>query len=167
MVLPTFEDMMEPVLRGISDGGDYSMNELEKIVAESLSLSEDDLSKRTKNGHMTQVRHRLTWTKTYLKKAGLAEYPVHGMLRITKDGQEVLKARPKRVDRELLKKLGAKGTDGSSGTDPPNLDPEEEIMTRHSEIEDLLKESLLEKVRALHPRGFELAILDLCKKNGQ
>lgn len=162
--MPTFEDMMEPVLRGISDGGDYSMNELEKIVAESLSLSEDDLSKRTKNGHMTQVRHRLTWTKTYLKKAGLAEYPVHGMLRITKDGQEVLKTRPKRVDRELLKKLEAKGTDGSSGTGLSNLDPEEEIMARHSEIEDLLKESLLEKVRALHPRGFELAILDLCKK---
>ena len=160
MAVPTFEDMMGPVLRRISDGGDYSMDELEKIVAESLGLSEDDLARRTKNGNMTQVRHRLTWTKTYLKKAGLAEYPARGMLRITEDGKDVLKARPERVDRKLLKKLEGKSTDDDDAT----LDPEEVIMKKHSEIEDLLKNDLLEKLRALHPRGFELAILNLCKK---
>ena len=151
---------MGPVLRGISDGGEYSMDELEKIVAESLGLSEDDLDRRIKNGHMTLVRHRLTWAKTYLKKAGLAEYPARGMLRITEDGKGVLKARPERVDRKLLKKLEGKSTDDDDET----LDPEEIIMKKHSEIEDLLKNNLLEKLRALHPRGFELAILNLCKK---
>lgn len=162
--MPTFEDMMEPVLRGISDGRGYSLYELEEIVAKGLGLSEGDLSRRTKSGRMTQVRHRLTWTKVYLKKPGLVEYPARGMIRITERGREVLEGKPDRIDRRLLKKLEAGFVSGQLEGDPPVLDPWEEIMARHSEIENILKSDLLERVRALHPRGFELVVLDLCKK---
>ena len=120
------------------------------------------MSRRTKDDHMTQVRHRLAWTKTYLKKAGLAEYPARGMLKITARGQKVLKSRPERVDRKLLKKLEAKNTYGLSDDDI--LDPQEGIMARHSELENVLKDELLDKVSALRPHGFELLVLDLCKK---
>ena len=76
---------MEPLLSGIADRKVCSMNSLEAIVAKRMFLSDEDLNKRTKSGRMTQVRHRLTWTKYYLKKAGLVESPAHGQTRITED----------------------------------------------------------------------------------
>lgn len=160
MVVPTFEDMMEPVLRGISSGKDYSTDDLEEIVKVGLGLSEEDLSARTKDGRMTRVRYELTWTKSYLKKAGLVESPAYRMIRTTERGREVLESKPERIDRKLLKKLETNETK----EDPRVLNPGDEIMKRHSEIEDLLKSELLEKVRTLHPRVFELVVLDLCKK---
>lgn len=163
MVVPTFEDMMGPVLRGISDGRDYSADGLVEIVKKDLNLSEDDLSKYTKNGRMTRVRHALTWTKTYLKKAGLVESPAWGKIKITERGREV-GTKSERVDRKLLKKLEAGYTNDQPEQDPPVRDPEEEIMARHSEIKGLVKGELLETVRALHPRVFEQVVLELCKK---
>ena len=163
MVVPTFEDMMGPVLRGISDGRDYSADDLVEIVKNDLNLSEDDLSRYTKNGRMTRVRYALTWTKTYLKKAGLVESPAWGKVKITEKGRGV-GAKPERIDCKLLKKLEAGYTDDQPEHDPPARDPEEEIMARHSEIEDLLKDDLLGIVRALHPRVFEQVVLELCKK---
>ena len=160
MVVPTFEDMMGPVLHGISDGREYSTDGLVEIVKKSLNLSEDDLSEYTRNGRMTRVRYGLTWTKSYLKKAGLIESPAWGTIKITKKGQEV-GAKPERVDCKLLKKLEVGDT---GGRDPPVRDPEEEILEKHSEINGLLKNELLETVRALHPHVFELVVLKLCKK---
>lgn len=161
--MPTFEDMMGPVLRGISDGRDYSVGGLVKIVKEGLNLSEDDLNRYTKNGRMTRVRYGLTWTKSYLKKAGLVESPAWGMIKITEKGREV-GSKPERIDRKLLKRLEVGDTCDRPEDDLPVQDPEEEIMARHSEIEGLLKDDLLEIVRALHPRVFEQVVLDLCKK---
>lgn len=161
--MPTFEDMMGPVLRGISDGRDYSVGGLVKIVKEGLNLSEDDLNRYTKNGRMTRVRYGLTWTKSYLKKAGLVESPAWGMIKITEKGREV-GSKPERIDCKLLKRLEVGDTCDRPEDDLPVQDPEEEIMARHSEIEGLLKDDLLEIVRALHPRVFEQVVLDLCKK---
>lgn len=162
MAVPTFEDMMEPMLRGIRDGGEYRADELENILKESMGLTDDDLSKRVRNGNMTQVRHRLTWTKSYLKKAGLVDSPAFGVTKITEKGIEVLEASPRPIDRKLLERVNPPSDQPKE--DQSTLDPEEKIMNEHSEIEGMLKDDLLKKVKALSPRGFELAVLDLCKK---
>ena len=161
MAVPTFEDMMEPMLRGIRDGGEYRADELENILKESMGLTDDDLSRRVRNGNMTQVRHRLTWTKSYLKKAGLVDSPAFGVTKITERGIEVLEASPRPIDRKLLGGLTPKPSDP---VDPITLDPVEKIMNEHSKIEGMLKDGLLERVKELSPRGFELLVLDLCKK---
>lgn len=162
MAVPTFEDMMEPMLRGIRDGGEYRADELENILKESMGLTDDDLSKRVRNGNMTQVRHRLTWTKSYLKKAGLVDSPAFGVTKITERGIEVLEASPRPINRKILEELMPKP--GEPPVVDPPLDPVEKIMNEHSKIEGMLKDGLLERVKALSPRGFELVVLDLCKK---
>ena len=164
MTVPTFEDMMEPMLRGIKDGREYRADELEEIIKESMGLTEDDLSKRMRNGNMTQVRHRLTWTKSYLKKAGLVDSPAYGTAKITEKGLEVLKTNPERIDGKFLKTLMSRPTESLPDENSPALDPVEKIMNEHAEIESMLKDDLLRKVKKLSPRGFELAVLDLCKK---
>ena len=163
MAVPTFEDMMGPILRGIRDGGEYRAGELENILKESMGLTEADLSRRVRSGNMTQMRHRLAWAKSYLKKAGLVDSPAYGVTKITKRGIEVLETSPERIDRKFLEGLTPKPGEPPV-VDPPSLDPVEKIMNEHSKIEGMLKDGLLERVKTLSPRGFELVVLDLCKK---
>ena len=164
MAVPTFEEMMGPMLRGIKDGREYRADELEDILKEGMGLTEDDLSRRVRNGNMTQVRHRLTWTKSYLKKAGLVDSPAYGTTKITERGLKVLDDNPECIDRKFLKTLMPRPAESLPDEGSPALDPVEKIMNEHAEIESMLKDDLLRKVKKLSPRGFELAVLDLCKK---
>jgi restriction endonuclease Mrr len=43
MSVPGYQSLMAPVLSALADGGDHSLAELRAILAERLSLTEDDL----------------------------------------------------------------------------------------------------------------------------
>lgn len=163
---PVFEDMMLPLLSSIEDRRAYSMDDLERMVAERLNVSEDVLNELTPNRQMTKVRNRLGWAKSYLKKAGLVDYPSRGVVTITEKGKGVLLSNPPRIDRKYLNNL--KKRDGVGNIETKNDDddrtPEETIMHGYDEINSVLEDDLLERIRAMTPRGFELMVLDLCKK---
>ena len=163
---PVFEDMMLPLLSSIEDRRAYSMDDLERMVAERLNVSEDVLNELTPNRQMTKVRNRLGWAKSYLKKAGLVDYPSRGVVTITEKGKSVLLSNPPRIDRKYLNNL--KKRDGVGNIETKNDDddrtPEETIMHGYDEINSVLEDDLLERIRAMTPRGFELMVLDLCKK---
>ena len=158
--------MMLPLLSSIEDRRAYSMDDLERMVAERLNVSEDVLNELTPNRQMTKVRNRLGWAKSYLKKAGLVDYPSRGVVTITEKGKGVLLSNPPRIDRKYLNNL--KKRDGVGNIETKNDDddrtPEETIMHGYDEINSVLEDDLLERIRAMTPRGFELMVLDLCKK---
>lgn len=158
--MPTFEDMMLPLLYEIEGGGEY-MNNLEEAVAKRLGLSKGVLNTLTPNSRMTQVRHRLGWAKSYLKKAGLVQYPSRGRVVITENGKKLLKSNPSRINRRG-QKVG--GTEVGHDGDGDRLTPEEIVDLELKKIDRMLNDELLEKVKGMTPRGFELMVLDLCKK---
>lgn len=162
--MPTFEDMMLPLLAGIRDGGKYSMDDLVGIVAKSMNLPEDVITELTPNRQMTKVRHRLGWAKSYLKNAGLLKYPSRGLAQISEKGEDVVNSNPPRIDRAYLDEMPADDSDMTETDNNNDLTPEETIMHEYEKIEHMLENDLLEKIRALTPRGFELMVLDLCKK---
>lgn len=163
---PVFEDMMLPLLSAIADNREYSMGDLEKIVAEKLNVSKDVLNELTPNRQMTKVRNRLGWAKSYLKKAGLVDYPSRGAVTITEKGRGVLAANPPRIDRRYLNNLKRRNGGDSIETEDNDDDrtPEETIMHGYDEINRVLESDLLERVREMTPQGFELMVLDLCQK---
>ena len=163
---PTFEDMMLPLLSGIKDHREYSMDDLEKMMAEKLNISDDVLNELTPNRQMTKVRSRLGWAKSYLKKAGLVQYPSRGLAAITERGGDVLTSNPARINRKYLNNLENKGDADNveTGDGDGDLTPEETIIHGFDEFNSMLESDLLEKVRGMTPRGFELMVLDLCKK---
>lgn len=162
--MPTFEDMMLPLLVGIRDRRRYSMDDLEDIVAKDLNLSEGVLTELTPNRQMTKVRHRLGWAKSYLKNAGLLKYPSRGLTEITEKGQDVINSNPPRIDRAYLDEMPPDDSDMGETDSDSDLTPEETITHEQEKIERMLENDLLEKIRAMAPRGFELMVLDLCKK---
>ena len=158
--------MMLPLLSSIEDRRAYSMDDLERMVAERLNVSEDVLDELTPNRQMTKVRNRLGWAKSYLKKAGLVDYPSRGAVTITEKGKGVLLSNPPRIDRKYLNNLKRRdGVDNiETKDDDDNRTPEETIMHGYNEINSVLEDDLLERIRAMTPRGFERMVLDLCKK---
>lgn len=161
--MPTLDEMLLPLLRGIKDGRKYSMDDLEKMVAENLNLSKDVLSELMLDRHTTKVRHRLGWAKSYLKNAGLVEYPSRGLVMITVKGSDILSLGLLRIDRAYLNEI-AENDDIEPDESDDDLTPEETIMREYGKIRRMLENELLEKVRGMTSRGFELMVLDLCKK---
>lgn len=160
--MPTFEDMMLPLLREIEGGGTYSMSDLVEAVAKRLKVPKDVLNILAPNRRMTKVRNRLSWAKSYLKKAGLVQYPSRGLVEITNKGKKVLGSDPNRIDRQLLNDIADLEPDPGGNSDSST--PEEIIEREHKKIDRMLKEELLEKVKGMSPDGFERMVLDLCRK---
>lgn len=161
--MPTFEDMMLPLLIGVGDGREYSMDDLEKMVTKSLNLPDAVLHVLTPNRQMTKVRHRLGWAKSYLKNAKLVEYPSRGLVVITEKGKDVLNSNPPHIDRAYLNEMTDSNDVGSEEGDA-DLTPEEIIMREYKKITHMLENDLLDRVRTMTPQKFELMVLDLCEK---
>ena len=50
MPVPDYQSLMAPVLGALADGGDHSLAELRTVLAERLSLTEEDLQAKIASG---------------------------------------------------------------------------------------------------------------------
>ena len=123
--MPSVDDLTLPILRGIGDGREYAMGDLVAVVSESMSLSEDDLRRLAPDGKTTQIRYRISWAKSRLKKAELAYYPSPGMIAITEKGSEKLTSNPSRI---YWRAMVRKEKERTGGNDLPGDTPTFEDM---------------------------------------
>lgn len=102
MALPTYEELMLPLLRRIADGRTYSHDEVVPLLQEDFRLSAADLAV-TNNGGQPRLVNRTAWAKKYLQEAGL----LHGLRRftITPRGIDTLESRPPLIDKAYLLKF--------------------------------------------------------------
>ena len=177
MVVPPFEEFMLPLLKAVSDGGEYTLANAVRPVSDSMGLSEDDRNKvmpSKRNRSTTYARNRLHWAKTYLKFAGLLEIPSRGKFRITQRGRDVLGERPSRIDIKYLlrfesfaewkSKSRGEGADSAEAPSASSATPEEAIQRGVAEYSESLHADLLEEVLKISPRGFEELALDLLER---
>ena len=75
MPVPDYQSLMLPVLQAVSDGKVHKVAEIHEAVAQSQSLSDDDLNELLPSGKQTTFVNRATWAMTYMKQAGLLERP--------------------------------------------------------------------------------------------
>lgn len=177
MVVPPFEEFMLPLLKAVSDGGEYTLANAVRPVSDSMGLSEDDRNKvmpSKRNRSTTYAHNRLHWAKTYLKFAGLLEIPSRGKFRITQRGRDVLGERPSRIDIKYLlrfesfaewkSKSRGEGADSAEAPSASSATPEEAIQRGVAEYSESLHADLLEEVLKISPRGFEELALDLLER---
>jgi restriction system protein len=105
MAVPTFEDMMLPLLKFLEDGKRHTINEAEDHLSKELRLTKEEMVQKKPSGNETLFHNRLHWAKFYLKKAGLVESPPRSPFKITARGESVLEKNPKIIDIEYLKKF--------------------------------------------------------------
>lgn len=164
MALPKYDELYSPFLTVIADGQVHNAKSVASDAAALLHLSTEDLSEQLPSQRQTVFVNRLSWAKTYLKKAGLVDSPSRGNYVITQEGKRLLDSGVP-ITNEYLKKNYASfaafvgnGTQLSSASSPTQEDvktPEEQMDALQQTINDTLADDLLSEIMRQTPIFFE------------
>jgi restriction system protein len=168
MPVPDYQSLMAPTLSVLADGGDHSLAELRTVLAERLSLTEEDMQAKIPSG-TPLFANRLHWAVTYMYQAGLLSRPKRGVVRITSRGRKVAAAHPERVDVRVLSEFSEfidfKSRSHEPRRDgPPKLDgnektPREAVSTAVDEANAAVAAEVLDRVRQREPAFLEQLVL--------
>lgn len=91
MPVPKFDELMAPTIEALKQlGGSASNDEIHDAVVELLRLPDDVVeSLHTGGGTETQLRYRLKWSRSYLKKVGAVDNTQRGVWTLTQKGREM------------------------------------------------------------------------------
>ncbi len=169
MAIPQFRYVILPFLKHLADGKECSIKEIESALALEFKLSDEELSQTTPSGRMAIFSNRVGWSKTYLKKAGLVDSPKKGLVKITKQGLEVLSKNPKIIDTKFLNNFSS-FREFQYGDEEEITEVKEEISENTPEeimeegYQSILKNiqaELLNNLKNSSPTFFEQAVVDL------
>lgn len=171
MSIPDYQSLMLPVLKAVAQG-EVKLSSLVKSLATELNLSKEEVTELLPSGQQTVFANRVGWAKTYLKKAGLLEYPRRGYSRITDNGKRVLASNPSKIDNTFLtqfedfqrfrdRSLVETDEDTLDITNEDSQTPDELVRSAHRQIETALAEEILDRILASPPDFFERLIIIL------
>ena len=175
MSVPGFQDLMLPFLQICKDGQERTVSQIGEIIAQKLSLSEQDLQEVLESGQ-TKFYNRTAWVKTYFGKARLLDFPSRGKFKISARGLELLAKSPTEVRVKTLtqypefvkfhKKEAPSQEKGPSTLVEPEaaaetVTPEERLENASNELQAQLASELLEAITKNPPLFFEQLVVDL------
>ena len=174
-MIPTYEEVMLPFLKLLSDSQEHSLSETHDKLAGLFKLTEKEVRELLPSGQQAIFRNRVGWARTYMKKAGLLTSPKRAHFQITDRGKELLKENPKEINGSVLKRYPefvefqtvkkSKLNKGESKFKPPEIDPEktpEEILEyAYLKLKNDLGKEVLEIVKSCSPAFFEKLVIDL------
>ena len=105
MSIPDYQTLMLPLLKSVSDKKPHKMRDIFEVLSDEFKLTQEERDERLPSGRETYIKNRIGWARTYLKKAGLLISPEKGVIRIIKDGEGVLRKRPKKIDNIFLRQF--------------------------------------------------------------
>ena len=179
MSIPKYEELYKEILVAVSDGKTHDMTAIRNSVAKQKNLTDEELTVFFESGTMPVFIGRVGWARSYLKMAGLIEYPARGLTRITAEGKNVLSSNPPRIDNIFLCKYEtflefiARRDRKYRPSDSGNTDaiesietPTERMQSAFSEINDSLADELLTEIMNQPPEFFEKLVVRLLVKMG-
>ena len=101
-MIPTYEEIMLPLLKNIADGKEHSLSETVDALAKSFGLSDEELRELLPSGRQPVFRNRVGWARTYMKKAGLLTSTKRAHFKITDRGIKLLQENPTEITAKLL-----------------------------------------------------------------
>ncbi|HXG74679.1 MAG TPA: restriction endonuclease [Candidatus Nitrosotenuis sp.] len=177
-MLPQYWKLMLPILKISADGKTRHINELENILAEQFSLTEEERNQLKPSGGETLFENRIRWAMFDLSKAGLVKRE-KASVTITEDGKKILVTNPKEIDRKFLlmlpkyaeyyKSMMEKRKERSDEENievTANESPEDMMINGHKIIRKNVEKDLLEKIESISPQFFERLVLELVRSMG-
>jgi len=179
MAIPDFQTLMRPLLEAHESRSEWERGPLRDWLADRFELSQDERTELLPSGKQRRFDNRVAWSTTHLYQAGLLDRPRRGVTRLTGRGQEVLRARPNRVDMSVLNEFeeyrqfrqrsrsddedATVSNDQGVNTSATLSDqtPEEVVEAAFEQIEASLGAELLEHLMEGTPEFFEQVVVDL------
>lgn len=178
MAIPTFQDVMLPIMKFAENVESRSIKETIKHIEQLFNLTDEEKQERLPSGKQRTIYNRVTWAITHMKKAGLLDsHDKRGIFGISESGKKVLSGNPQRVDMKLLRGYSSYrefiGRDEElAETNLPeaieNADktPEEIMGSLAEQLNLQLADDLLESICNNSPTFFETLVIDLLLKMG-
>jgi len=168
--IPPHTEMMWPVLQALKDLGDSGANqEIEDRAIEMLALSDVQVAMLHGDGPQTEVRYRMAWARTYLKKGGALENSVKGVWSLTDYGQTMSKEEVKGVPAKVRLMTGRRHTFLTTASTPVAIAAGvsgDVGTTITSTGDDDWRESLLRVLQELPPSNFEKLCQRILRESG-
>ena len=172
MAIPTYEQLMLPLLEILRNKNIYTNKECIDILAEKLNITEKELRELLPSGKKKVFYDRVNWAKTYMKKAGLVEAPRRGTIRITQLGLELLQENPLEIkSKDLLRYSSFNDFINASNRNEENSainevslnekTPSEEIANAFENLKTSLADEILEKINSCSFDFFEKLVIEL------
>ena len=178
MAIPDYETLMLPLLQlsGEANGQEVSLPAAVGKLADQFNLTDKDRQELLPSGGTFKFSSRVSWARTYLQKAGLLEAARRGHFRITDRGRSILKAKPDRIDGDLLSQFeefrefqGRKRDRRTEKTTEATLSletPIESLATQYERLREALVSEVLERVKKCSPQFFERLVILLLVRMG-
>lgn len=171
MSIPTYEQIMLPMLKILADGKTHTLLEVTEKISEMLQLSVEEKKRLLPSGTQTYIYNRTGWARTHLKKAGLIQYESRGIFKISPEGKKVLMENPKEITNKFLSKYDSFKEFTNVRSDKKIIENEastpEEIIENHFELlRENLSNELLETISNNSPIFFEKLVINVLLKLG-
>ncbi len=174
MAIPTYEEMMKPVLVCLQDRKIHSLSSIVEYCADYHHLTEEERNERLASGSL-MLRNKVSWAVTYLSKAGLLEKVSRAQYRINNEGLKISQSScvintdyliehyPSFKEFKNRKKKDSTGNVPIQQELPTNqqLSPQEQIDNAISELNDALADDLMTEIMKISPYDFEKLIIKL------
>lgn len=175
MAVPTYDQLMLPLLRLAGAKLASDLPTAEKRLALEFGLSDEDRTLMLPSGQQTALRNRTGWASFYLMKAGLLVKPKRGYFEITTRGLDVLKSPPSSIDKTFLSKFpeflafisGSGAADAASAGHQPQVGtdntstPDESLQGAYQQLRSELAGEVLAKMLQVSPEFFEQLVVEL------
>lgn len=177
MAIPTYEDIMLPLLRLAAEAkGESTIGDLLPKIGQHFRLTPNEMEMVVPSGRQTLISNRSHWAKQYLSRAGLLESTRWGYFRITDRGRKVVADAPSHIDNEYLLRIpefaawkaAATGDkEKPVGSQEPQSEPTasttplEQIESASDLIRRELEAEVHKRLRGISPKQFEQVVVDL------
>ncbi len=175
MAIPKFDETMLPILKVLADRKPRQLTEVSFLLEKEFDVTEEEKNLKVSNGY-TKFYDRVSWGRTYLKKAGLIVQESRGSdVKITEEGSRVLASGIEKIDIDFLSKYPSFVVFVSGDTKTPEeinntlseqMSPQDMIDQGFDRFSNTLKSDLLEKLQGINPYFFERVALMLFQKMG-
>ena len=151
----------------------FSLQESYQALIRELNCNSEEIEQTMKDGRNT-ILYRLQWAKTYLKNAGLIEYPKRAHFQLTQVGKSINLKSVIKIDKVFLSQFETFNEFTSSAPKSNQLNfennvdvtkeeltPPEAIEFHSNELNNQIKQELLDLIKANNPAFFERLVVDL------
>lgn len=157
--VPPYDAYMRPIVHALRKlGGSATIDELYEAVVEEMGLTEAQLETvQNPDGTSYDARNRMSWARSYLKKAGFLTNSKRGVWSLTATGQAE-DPDPKKVLAEVSAKYRAERASGAKTI--------EEEVVEEVEPEREWQSLALETLRKIPPAAFERLCQRVLRESG-
>jgi restriction system protein len=182
MPMPTYEQLMLPLLQLSADGAEHSIREAVETLGNHFGLSSEERTELLPSGSQPRFANRVGWARTDLKKAGLLDATRMSHFRITDRGLALLAEKPETLNYKVLRRYpeyveyltprsdksttSSLAVQGGTPSLASAIPPLERLADAYSQLRQDAEEQLLAKVKAATPEFFERLVIDLLRGIG-